>query len=224
MREPNLNRTIKISFALHITMLLIIFVFLKQRDRIIVPSPYTVTLVNPNVLKWTDRVKYATPSHSSSEYTVQSNTSKGKTKDPNRDHEIVEDKIALLAAKKKVEKIVKLRSSISSVISLKASRDTAVAHPEQDNTPSGQATLFDEYYAKIRKEIWQQWVFPETGKRDLETIISIRILKDGRIINNRIEKSSGNPLFDRSAIKALAKASPLPAPPYEMDVGVRFYP
>ena len=77
---------------------------------------------------------------------------------------------------------------------------------------------------RLEKRYGSTWVFPDTGKKDLEAIISIRILKDGTIISQRIEKSSGNPLFDRSAIKALAKASPLSPPPYEMDIGVRFYP
>ena len=53
---------------------------------------------------------------------------------------------------------------------------------------------------------------------------AIKILKDGTTIVQNIEKSSGNSLFDRSALKALAKASPLPPPPYEMEIGVRFYP
>ncbi|MCX5719973.1 MAG: energy transducer TonB, partial [Nitrospirae bacterium] len=75
-----------------------------------------------------------------------------------------------------------------------------------------------------RKEIWQQWVFPDTGHKDLETIISIKIRKDGTITAQKIEKSSGNLIFDRSAIKAITKANPLSPPPYEMEIGVRFYP
>jgi TonB family protein len=94
-------------------------------------------------------------------------------------------------------------------------------------TPSintGKGSISDDYYTKIRNQIWQQWVYPDTGKKDLEAIISIRIMKDGTISMQKIEKSSGNPLFDKSAIKALTKANPLSPPPYEMEVGVRFYP
>ena len=76
----------------------------------------------------------------------------------------------------------------------------------------------------ITKEIWQQWVYPDTGKKDIEAIISVKILRDGTAIVQKVEKSSGNALFDRSAISALAKASPLPPPPQEMEIGVRFYP
>ncbi len=81
-----------------------------------------------------------------------------------------------------------------------------------------------DYCKKVRKEIWQQWVYPDTGQKDLETIISIRIMKDGTISMQKIEKSSGNPLFDKSSIRALTKANPLSPPPYEMEISIRFSP
>jgi len=67
-------------------------------------------------------------------------------------------------------------------------------------------------------------VYPDIGKKDIEAIVSVRILKDGTAIPQKMEKSSGNALFDRSAWRAVAKASPLPPPPQEMEIGVRFYP
>jgi colicin import membrane protein len=133
--------------------------------------------------------------------------------------ELIEEKISVIAAKKRVERIVRLRS----VISLKGD----VNNKNISETPSintGKGSISDDYYTKIRNQIWQQWVYPDTGKKDLEAIISIRIMKDGTISMQKIEKSSGNPLFDKSAIKALTKANPLSPPPYEMEVGVRFYP
>jgi TonB family protein len=54
-------------------------------------------------------------------------------------------------------------------------------------------------------------------------IISIKIDKEGYIVAQEIEKSSGNKLFDRSATKALSRSSPLPPPPVAMEIGVRFY-
>ena len=133
---------------------------------------------------------------------------------------MIEKKISAIAAKKKIEKIVKLRS----IISLKASGDKRSSNEKTASASPEKVHPSEDYYSKITKEIWQQWVFPNTGKKDLEAIISIKILKDGTAIVQKIEKSSGNTLFDRSALKALAKASPLPPPPYEMEIGVRFYP
>jgi TonB family protein len=54
-------------------------------------------------------------------------------------------------------------------------------------------------------------------------VISIKIDSQGKVVSQEIEKSSGNILFDRSAEKAISKASPLPPPPVEMEIGVRFY-
>ncbi|RJQ54830.1 MAG: cell envelope integrity protein TolA [Nitrospiraceae bacterium] len=94
------------------------------------------------------------------------------------------------------------------------------------NTTRGagsQSPAPDSYYALVTRRIWSEWVYPDFGSSGLEVIISMKIEKDGKIISCEIEKPSGNPLFDRSAVKAVAKADPLPPPPYEMEIGVRFY-
>ena len=67
------------------------------------------------------------------------------------------------------------------------------------------------------------------GKKDLETIIAIRIARDGRIVDIQIEKTSGNLELDNSALRAITKANPFPPmpPDFEKDifeVGVRFSP
>jgi TonB family protein len=63
----------------------------------------------------------------------------------------------------------------------------------------------------------------------LETIIAIRIAKDGQIEEMQFEKRSGNPYLDESALRAIKKANPLPPLPPgiegdKFDVGVRFTP
>ena len=84
--------------------------------------------------------------------------------------------------------------------------------------------------------IWQQirnaWVLTEKvlrEKKDLGTIITIRIARDGQIVDIQFEKKSGNPYLDESALRAIKKANPLPAlpPGFEgdkFDVGVRVTP
>ena len=54
------------------------------------------------------------------------------------------------------------------------------------------ATIFDSYYAKITAEIWQEWIYPDFGEKNLETIVFIKVLKDGTITVQKIEKSSRN--------------------------------
>jgi TonB family protein len=223
MREPSLQKTTALSLALHISALLIALLFLRQSSQFMMPSPYVVSLVSPEALKGkvTESGESRVTSKPLRDTSVVKDIPKQEMKIKDKKaEEITEEKIAAIAAKKKVERLVQLRS----VISLKASSNNSKNSSETTPAQEGKGSLFDEYYAKIRKEIWQQWVFPDTGQKDLEAIISIRIMKDGTISIQKIEKSSGNPFFDKSAIRALTKATPLSPPPYEMEIGVKFYP
>jgi len=121
----------------------------------------------------------------------------------------VEDKIAVIKAKKRIEKIVQLKKELLAI-----NRNVKIKGKEIDN-----------YREILKNRIWSEWVFPEFAKADgLETIISIKIYKDGKVEVLNIEKSSGNNLFDRSALRAIYKASPLPPPPQEMEFALRFRP
>lgn len=220
MRESNLRQAVLLSGAIHLIVFLMFILVLKPSNRIVIPSLYTVNLVSSDVLRKesagagrVDRVM---------EDAVQSVAQTAKEARPKNDIEqrqIKEDRIMALAAKKNIEKRIELRR----MISLRAG---SYDHGERAAAASSNAKgdLFEDYYRKITQEIWQQWVYPDISRKDIEAIVSIKILKDGTALVQKVEKSSGNALFDRSALKALAKASPLAPPPYEMDVGVRFYP
>lgn len=221
MREPSLKMSTALSFTIHMTVLLIAFLFLKQSNNLIlIPSHYTVSLISPEMLKGTEAGKNIGHLETVRNTFVMEDVLKQGIKITKKDEKRVEERISAIAAKKKIEQIVRLRS----IISLKAGGDDRKGNSKATTFPIGEGTLFDDYYSKIRDEIWQEWIYPDTGQKDLETIISIRIMKDGIVSVQKIEKSSGNPLFDSSAIKAVTKASPLPPPPYEMEIGVRFYP
>lgn len=88
------------------------------------------------------------------------------------------------------------------------------------------------YYNLIWQRIRSVWVLPDEvlrGKKDLETIIAIRVARDGQIVDIQFEKKSGNPYLDESAIRAIKKANPLPPLPPgiegdKFDLGIRFTP
>ena len=228
MRGPSLQKTTIVSFALHLTLLIIVIISYRQSHRLIIPPYYTVNLVNNDiapsktegpkidVIK-NDNVPAAKPAVQKQKKTAKKEKVKMDIKHQASDTKRVEQKIAALATKKKIERIARMRS----VISLKAQPGN-----QRSTSASGQGTenSFSGYYARITQEIHQQWIWPEKGLKNIEAIITIRIFKDGTAKVQKIEKSSGNALFDRSALKALAKASPLTPPPYEMEIGVRFYP
>lgn len=229
MRGPTLQKTTLVSCALHLTLLVIVIISYRQSHRLIIPPYYTVNLVNTDIapLKTkepkvdvikNDQAPTAKPAVQKQKKTAKKEKVKMDIKHQTNDKKRVEQKIAALATKKKIERIAKMRS----VISLKA-RPGNKGNTAQ-TAGQGKGNSFSGYYARITQEIHQQWIWPEKGLRNIEAIITIRIFKDGTAKVQKIDKSSGNALFDRSALKALAKASPLTPPPYEMEIGVRFYP
>jgi len=222
MREPGLQKTALISLALHLIVFMITVLVLKQSNHIVMPSPYTVNLVSPDILNknTTGKGKSDTVIQDTTESIAHTSIAMKAKKDTAKENQIIEEKITALAAKKRIEKMVKLRS----VISLKAGAGDRSVQSTKTSSSHAKGDLFDDYYRKITREIWQQWIYPDTRQKDIEAIVSVKILKDGTALVQKIEKSSGNALFDRSALKALAKASPLAPPPYEMEIGVRFYP
>lgn len=88
------------------------------------------------------------------------------------------------------------------------------------------------YYNLIWQRIRSVWVLPEEalrGKKNLETIIGLRIGQGGQIEEIYFEKKSGNPYLDESCLRAIKKASPFPPLPpgiegEKLDLGVRFTP
>lgn len=232
MRGPSLQKATIISFALHLTVFLAAVLILRHSSRMVMPAPYTVSLVSPDVIKGIDKsadVDKGTDAdkgrdenvvQAAKESVAPSASAKKSKKEIAKEKEMLEKKISAIAAKKKIEKIVKLRS----IITLKAIGDKRSLNEKTASTSSGKGAPSEDYYTKITKEIWQQWIYPNVGKKDIEAVVSIKILRDGTAIVQKIEKSSGNSIFDKSALRALAKASPLPPPPYEMEIGVRFYP
>ncbi|MCI0469370.1 MAG: cell envelope integrity protein TolA [Nitrospirae bacterium] len=154
-----------------------------------------------------------------------------------REQALISERIAAIQAKKRVENIVALRKIIevskqSVPVGNPAERQSQTSAGGTAQTPGqghGQdaqdkGEKGDEYLAKVIQAITEQWAHPATVKNDLETVVSIKIAVDGKVIIGKVEKGSGDALFDRSVLRAINKASPLPKPPQEMEIGVRFKP
>lgn len=86
-----------------------------------------------------------------------------------------------------------------------------------------------KYIFDIWEKIKQVWGLPGSyaSKKDLESIVTIKIRKDGRIIDINFEKRSGNRLYDESILRAIRSIDPLPPIPPSfnsdtMEIGFRF--
>lgn len=91
--------------------------------------------------------------------------------------------------------------------------------------------LVQKYYLEIWEKIKAAWNVPgmATGQKDLETVVAIKIRKDGRIVNIDVEKRSGNRIYDESILRVLRAVEPLPPIPESfntdsLEVGFRFIP
>ncbi len=88
---------------------------------------------------------------------------------------------------------------------------------KEQNQLSGQRSqhrqgLINKYKAQILQAIGQQWVVPRNVNKHLTCELFIRLAPGGQVLDVSIKKSSGDPLLDRSAQRAVLKASPLPVP------------
>jgi len=88
-----------------------------------------------------------------------------------------------------------------------------------------------KYIFDIWERIKEAWGLPGsyTTKKDLESIVTIKVRKDGRIIDINFEKRSGNRLYDESILRALRSIDPLPPIPDSfnsdtIEIGFRFLP
>jgi colicin import membrane protein len=128
------------------------------------------------------------------------------------------DRLGAIESKQKLRRIAEIKRSIT----LKAGgpQSPSAGAPPTTAEPS----MFDEYFLHVHDKIWQNWVFPGPGARGLVAVVSITVMRDGRARINGFEKSSGNPVFDQSVLRAIGKASPFDRPPFEMEIGVRFSP
>ncbi|OPY72387.1 MAG: hypothetical protein A4E64_02945 [Syntrophorhabdus sp. PtaU1.Bin058] len=86
------------------------------------------------------------------------------------------------------------------------------------------------YILDIWDKVKSAWGVPGmTYKKDLETIVIIKIRKDGRIVDINVEKRSGNRIYDESILRVLRAVDPLPPIPASlnmdyMELGFRFLP
>lgn len=85
------------------------------------------------------------------------------------------------------------------------------------------------YYAEVQDAIQEAWHNPFSAKRDLLTLVTITIRRDGRITDWQVDQRSGNRTYDEAVartLRSLDKVPPIP-PSLNTDsiqLGFRFRP
>ncbi|MDA8432334.1 MAG: cell envelope integrity protein TolA [Nitrospiraceae bacterium] len=226
MKGPSLQKTAVVSAGLHLTFFLLAFVVLRQSNTIVMPSPYMVSLVSPGRSAGAQKASAPHETASVKPREADADVSQKAKEEPGFDEKkaekLIGERIAALQAKQRIKKIVEIRREIGSMRGRGDTKNTSAA-PRTSAAGGGQgqeATYID----RITGEIHDEWQWPDYMKKDLEAVVSIKIQRDGTISDVRFEKKSGDHFFDRAALQAIAKASPVTPPPYEMEIGLRFYP
>jgi protein TonB len=76
---------------------------------------------------------------------------------------------------------------------------------------------FAYYINLLRSRISDNWRPPLARKKQPGALVGFRVLRNGKIMDVVVEKSSNNFLFDQAALRAVHFASPLPPLPAEFS-------
>jgi TonB family protein len=93
----------------------------------------------------------------------------------------------------------------------------------------GTNPVLQRYYFEVWEIIQSRWNAPGLSlKKNLETKVSIRIRKDGRIVDIEVDEPSGNRIYDESVNRALRSIDTLPPIPASLgdslEIGFAFHP
>jgi colicin import membrane protein len=232
-KEPTLQRLVIISASLHLFIMLLTFVPFRTGDREF--RSYHVKLIGPMELNSGGRTgvkrprriipKKRLPPAKTKQKKITKTISRQKSEMAlKRAEETIAREIQRLRAIKEIERHRKESEGKREKIEIIRNKVQSASAGEDGITGKGTGVDANSYYGIIIEMIRNQWVYPDIVSSELEVIVSIRIDKQGNIISQEIEKSSGNILFDQSALRAISKANPLPPPPFgmETEIGVRF--
>ncbi len=74
----------------------------------------------------------------------------------------------------------------------------------------------------VKSRVNAHWsIMGETPQPNTEALIGIEISDNGVLVRAKVDKSSGDDLFDRSAMKAITQAAPFPPVPLEVKEKIR---
>lgn len=231
-KEPNFQKIIVTSAVIHVLFITLIAVPLKSRKREY--KSYFVNIVTPAQLQKRAAVKTGKSATAPAQKKVtprrRVKSKKGVSLEPeNRKIKEIQrmQAISALAKKKQEQKPKPAQGDDDEAVTdaIDSIRKKMLANISVGPAVTGSAVSAEagSYHALIIEKIQSQWIHSNFASRDLEAIISFKMDKDGKVLSHNVERSSGNYLFDLSAVKAILKASPLPPHPVEREIEVRFH-
>jgi len=90
---------------------------------------------------------------------------------------------------------------------------TGVGGGGGDGDGPGGGGIYDVYAAQVILAVQPHWSMPTYSRNNMVVQVRIKLDKQGRVLDCGIERSSGRPEFDASAVNAILRAKTLPPPP-----------
>jgi len=134
---------------------------------------------------------------------------KKETKELERKKQIEEEKIEADRKKKEQEKLKTEEEKKKKEEEKKL--QAALAAEEAGAQEQADASLIENIAAEIKAKVSKY--FNKVGlPENLKSKLRVKLLPNGEVINVSVAASSGHDIFDRRAVTAVKKASPLPVP------------
>ena len=141
---------------------------------------------------------------------------------------------------KRQKEIADTEAKIAAGEALTALKQSLLAEASANNSSSNRrnsrsggssSALEAQYFSSIFEHLHQYWALPEIKQWDpqLTAIVVITIGQNGRIMNHKFEKRSGDRVFDQFVSRTIQDANPLPPIPralkeQQYTLGLRFKP
>lgn len=77
----------------------------------------------------------------------------------------------------------------------------------------GGGGIYDVYVAQVILAVQPNWSMPTYSRNNMVVQVRIKLDKQGNVLDCHIERSSGRPEFDASAVNAIIRTKTLPPPP-----------
>ena len=124
--------------------------------------------------------------------------------------------------KREAEEAEKKRKADEEKARVAKARADADAKAAAEAVASRQQTEMAKFTNDIRAKIRGRANVPDTVTGKPEIQVRITILPGGEVLDIKIEKPSGNRIYDDAIIRAVRSASPLPVPPPNSELFPRF--
>ena len=116
------------------------------------------------------------------------------------------------AEKKRKADAERKKKAEAEAASRKAAEQALQKQLAEEQAQARAESALSQYIPYIQDKIQRNWLRPAGSPAGLSCLILVKLIPGGEVVDAKVVRSSGDPLFDRSVETAVLKASPLPLP------------